>query len=518
MMPKVILCGGSGLLGRSISKCLEKNNINFIGTYNKNKIENFIKIDFTDINEIEKYFVEIKPTVCISSIAQRLNEVCENDWKLTKKINIDIANNLAIICKKLNIFLIHISTDYVYDGQTPPFTPNSITNPLQNYGISKLIAEHRILACYGNDTSKFLILRVPVLYSQIQKNLNESAVTMILKKILNKVEVFEEDNFSIRRPVFIDDFSNFIVNKCLTNSKYYGIHCFYNSLDKYTKYSIAQLGGRLLNKSIENIFPLNDRPLFDTAMRPKDTQLYDQQVENDYVNITSLEQGLQYIVEKFYHPKINLEKKESHDIFLLIDLDGTLVDSEEIQWKSYRDALKEYNINYTFDKFTEICHNGDIKEYLIKNYNFSTEDYNSMKKLKKKNMLKYKKELKLIEGADLLIKYIERNNVNHCVVTNSSIETVKIYKEALPELNKLKNFIKREDYKFAKPSSECYFKALNIFYKKEKYIIGFENSLSGLESLKKVTKIIYFLTYKDYLFYNDVKKEDIYLIKNYNQL
>ena len=47
---------------------------------------------------------------------------------------------------------------------------------------------------------------------------------------------------------------------------------------------------------------------------------------------------------------------------------------------------------------------------------------------------------------------------------------------------------------------------------------GFENSLSGLTALKSVTDIIYFVTYKEYLFYNNVKKEDIYLIKNFDDI
>ena len=55
------------------------------------------------------------------------------------------------------------------------------------------------------------------------------------------------------------------------------------------------------------------------------------------------------------------------------------------------------------------------------------------------------------------------------------------------------------------------------YSKNEKYIIGFENSYSGLTSLQGVTDVIYFITYKDYLFYNKIKKEDIFLIKDFTQ-
>jgi len=515
---KILVCGGSGLVGRTLISILEKNNMDVIGTYNSNKLDNLININFYDIDILEKQILEIQPNICISTIAERLNEVCENNWDKIKKINIDIVNNLAFICKKYNIFFIHLSTDYVYDGLNPPFRPESLTNPLQNYGISKLIAEKRILSIFNNDNN-FLILRVPVLYSNNLKNLQESAVSLILKKVMNKVEIFEEDNYSIRRPVFIEDLSNFII-KCINFKKISGIHSFYNPFDKYSKYEIAKLGGKILNKNINNITPLNNKPLYEKAIRPIDTELYDICIHEDIlkgnIEITLLDDGLKKVLSKYIHPNIKINDiYTNNDMFFLLDLDGTLVDSEIIQWKSYRDALSEFNITYTFEKFTEICHNGDIKEYLINNYNFSEDMYLKMKNNKKIHMLKYKNELKLINGASEFINYLYKNNINHSIVTNSSKDTVELYKSAIPELNKLKNWVKREDYIEAKPSSECYYKAKTNYYKGEKFIIGFENSLSGLESIKNITNIIYFITYKEYLFYDKIKNDDVFLINNF---
>ena len=209
---KVLLCGGSGLVGRVIIKIFnERNEGSIIGTYNTKKYSNCIKLNFMDTNKLEKKISEINPDICISNIAERQNETCEKEWNKIKKVNIDIPYNLSVICKKLNIFLVHISTDYVYDGLNPPFNPKTNTNPLQNYGISKLIAEKRIISTF-NDEKKYLILRVPVLYSDSLLSLKESAVPLIIKKVMNKVETFYEDNYSIRRPVFIEDFANFIIN------------------------------------------------------------------------------------------------------------------------------------------------------------------------------------------------------------------------------------------------------------------------------------------------------------------
>ena len=515
----IIVCGGSGLVGRTLIDSLIKNNINVIGTYNKNKINNkLININFEDIDIFEQKLLEIKPNFCISCIAERQNEICENNWDEIKKINVDIVNNIALICNKHNIFLIHLSTDYVYDGLNPPFNPSSLTNPLQNYGISKLISEKRILSAFKNNN--FLIIRVPVLYSNNIKNLSESAVSLIIKKVMNKVEKFNEDNFSVRRPVFIDDLCEFII-VCINNKKLTGIHCFYNPFEKFTKYEIANIGAKILNKNIFNIVPINNKPIFDKALRPIDTELFDDDIHANIINgkfkITLLEEGLNKTLSKFIHPKINFNDidVDKNKFFFLLDLDGTLVDSEIVQWKSYRDALKDFNIDYTFDEFTSICHNGDIKKYLIEKFNFTNEMYLAMKNNKKKCMLNYETELKLIEGADMFINYLNNNNINYAVVTNSSIDTVDIYKKAIPKLNELSNWVIREDYIHAKPSPECFNLAILRYYKNEEFIIGFENSLSGLESIKNVTNIVYFLTYKEYLFYDKIQKEDIFLIKNF---
>jgi beta-phosphoglucomutase-like phosphatase (HAD superfamily) len=144
--------------------------------------------------------------------------------------------------------------------------------------------------------------------------------------------------------------------------------------------------------------------------------------------------------------------------------------------------------------------------------------YIDMKNKKKIYMQNHEKLLKFIDGADKFIDYLTDNNLNHVVVTNSSIYTIELYKRVIPKLNLIKNWVMREDYTNAKPSPECYNLAISRYYKKEENIIGFENSLSGYEALKNVTDKIYFITYEEYLFYDDIKKYDLFLIKTFNDI
>ncbi|VVU95073.1 Haloacid dehalogenase-like hydrolase [seawater metagenome] len=205
-----------------------------------------------------------------------------------------------------------------------------------------------------------------------------------------------------------------------------------------------------------------------------------------------------------------------NNVFFLFDLDGTLIDSEYIQWKSYNEALKEYIIDLSFANFIRICHNGNIKSYLINECGFGLENYNLLKN--KKNLLMQEnciKDLKLIKGVKELLEYINLNSINCAVVTNGAEFSVNLYKSLIPELNYIKNWIKREDYLNPKPSSECYKLAIKKFYKNEKSIIGFENSYSGYVALKNVTDNIYFITDTQYIYLDKIK--NVKLIRDFNQ-
>jgi beta-phosphoglucomutase len=102
--------------------------------------------------------------------------------------------------------------------------------------------------------------------------------------------------------------------------------------------------------------------------------------------------------------------------------------------------------------------------------------------------------VKWIPGAEELVDHIHKNNLNHVVVTNSSNNTVEKFKEQLPGLRKLTNWVTREDYEKPKPDPECYQLAMKKFYKNEKKILGFENTLLGKQSLSSITENIYMIS------------------------
>lgn len=495
----IFIAGGSGLVGRCLSEKLKKCNISYVASYLTRPINNGIILNFNDTEELSNFFLTNNITVCVNCIVERQTDICEKDWEKTKKINIDYAANIAKTCEKYNIHLIHISTDYVFDGKTQPNHPESEVNPLQNYGISKLISELRV----KQTCSKYLIIRVPVLYWDKVESLGECAVTLIGKKVLNQIDTFEEDNDSIRRPVFIPELCNFIYY-CI-QEKIVGVKHFFNPNDKLTKYQIAQVIGKAINKSYRHILPASNA--VNTADRPYDTQIIDDNyLITDFVS-SNLEDNIKRCFNRFIHPTIGVSK----DIFLLFDLDGTLVDTDHIHYESYKKVLDHYNIVLTYDEFTKATNYGCL-DTVLKEMKI---DFHILKQQKNKEF-KCNKNIKFIEGAEELIQNCIQNEINFAIVTNTSRELVTHIQSQLPLLSQVKQWIVREDYNIPKPDQECYILAKQKYYKGEKFCIGFENSINGYNAITNSCDCVYFIVEKKNDIYETIKREDVYLYPNMN--
>lgn len=501
----ILICGGSGILGQELCELLHNQKIDYIATYNKNKIENGIQIDFSNKEDIRENLTSKQITVCVNCIVERQVNICETNWETIKTINVNITNNIAKVCSELGIFLIHISTDYVFDGKNPPYYPSSQVNPLQNYGISKLMSEYKVIS----NCTQYAIIRVPVLYTEKLKSLEDSAVTLIGKKILDRRIISKEDNYSIRRPNYIPDFCHFILNIIHTRTS--GTFHFCNPHDKVTKYEVATCIANYLEKNI-NVIPIDIEPN-DGVERPIDTLLLDTTYNIVDYSFTPFIEGIKKCFRKLYHPPL---QSNNTNLFLLIDLDGTLIDTDKIHYYAYERVFKtlcQYDISY--DEYNNILETTGIDNFIKDT--FGLDKYDIIKSEKNKN-IKETQSIEFVKNAQLLIDYIHCNQINHAVVTNTSGENVTFFKSLLPDLNKLSNWVVRENYVNPKPSSECYQLAKELYYKGEDYMIGFENTLSGYKSIQKVTDCIYMIINTDKNDVDYIKKQDVFLIDDFTQV
>ena len=142
---KFLVTGSAGLIGRQVVKDLSETHEVF-SCYNKSKPEhgNIIKMDLLNHEMISNVMSEKKPDVVIHLGAMTAVDLCDTQQDNALKINSQATEILAKECSKINSFMVYVSTDYVFNGNSGLYKENDVTNPLGFYGKSKLLGEKSI--------------------------------------------------------------------------------------------------------------------------------------------------------------------------------------------------------------------------------------------------------------------------------------------------------------------------------------------------------------------------------------
>lgn len=168
-MLNILITGSNGQLGNEIRAISE------LYPYYNFLFTDIGELDITDPVQVEQYFEENNIDVIINCAAYTAVDRAEQQPESAMLINCSAVANLAQVCKKNDIYLVHISTDYVFDGRNHiPYKESDRPNPTSSYGKSKLAGEEAITSCL----EKGMIIRTSWLYSSFGSNF----VKTILKK------------------------------------------------------------------------------------------------------------------------------------------------------------------------------------------------------------------------------------------------------------------------------------------------------------------------------------------------
>jgi dTDP-4-dehydrorhamnose reductase len=269
--PRILITGATGLLGRPILRaCASVPEWRVTGTSFRRTGPGLRQIDLSQTEDIPAFLDQLAPDVIIHSAAERRPDVSEKDPSGTQRLNVGATAALAQWAAAHRAFLIYISSDYVFDGTTPPYTPASQTHPINAYGQSKLDGEHAVRAA-GPDHA---ILRVPILYGEVE-SLEESPVTVLAKNMLNARagERLAMENWATRYPTLTGDVAAVLrqmVAHKLANPAFSGTFHWSGS-EPMTKYDMACAFARLLPFDVARLIPDNAPPT--GAPRPKDCHL-----------------------------------------------------------------------------------------------------------------------------------------------------------------------------------------------------------------------------------------------------
>lgn len=216
-MKKVLVTGAKGQLGKSIAEIAQKANSSEIEFFFADKST----LDITDTLSIEELFQKNKFDYCVNCAAYTAVDLAEDEPEKAFLINAEAVKNLSAVCQKHNVIFIHISTDYVFDGEkTIPYLPSDETNPINVYGQSKRRGE--IYALQYNPKS--IVIRTSWVYSNYGKNFYTTMCNLMTTK--------EELNIvadQIGKPTHAGDLAQYILEIIVENDLQFGIRHFAGS-------------------------------------------------------------------------------------------------------------------------------------------------------------------------------------------------------------------------------------------------------------------------------------------------
>ncbi|EGN92880.1 hypothetical protein SERLA73DRAFT_116738 [Serpula lacrymans var. lacrymans S7.3] len=274
---RVVVTGASGVLGSAVYNAFQQRNHQVLGLAYSRPTGTLKKLDLLDEGETRQTFTNFSPDWVIHCAAERRPDVAEKDPDGARKLNASVPAHLAELSKELHFTLIYISTDYVFDGTSPPYTPSSKTNPLQLYGESKLGGEVAIL---GVDGAQAVVLRVPVLYGPAPKN-SDSAINVLLDVVQDQSgKQYQMDHYATRYPTNVVDIASFLVRLSGFKQPIPPI-LHYSADEPFTKYEICLIFSKILGLSHKHIIADADPPTGAGATtRPRDCHLYTRETED----------------------------------------------------------------------------------------------------------------------------------------------------------------------------------------------------------------------------------------------
>ncbi len=205
---KILITGANGLLGHELSSVLKDHSLILLS---------HSQLDISNSDSVNKEIDTHSPDIIINSAAYTQVDLCESNYDLAFSSNATGPKNLAIKCKQLNIPLIHISTDYVFEGNQEKNTPLEETDklgPKTVYGKTKLEGEKLVM----ENCDKYFILRTAWLYGE-GKNFVKTMINLSKKN--KELKVVSDQ---VGCPTYAKDLAKAIKEIIDKKSEKYGIY------------------------------------------------------------------------------------------------------------------------------------------------------------------------------------------------------------------------------------------------------------------------------------------------------
>ena len=261
---RILVIGSNGMLGqRTVEFFLKLKNYELLCCSVENEsvigeVE-YLSLDITDKEAVKKTVFDFCPDSIINAAAFTNVDLSETERELAWKINVKGVEYLSDAARTIDAHLVHISTDYIFDGKNGPYSETAKPNPSGYYGRTKLASENALKISGIN----FTVLRTNVLYGTA-KNSRPDFVKWVVNKLRNKEQIKIVTD-QINNPTFIDDLVQ-AISKVIEFRKF-GIYNIGGPefLSRY-KFTLRIADFFNLNKSL--IIPIKTEELNQAARRP----------------------------------------------------------------------------------------------------------------------------------------------------------------------------------------------------------------------------------------------------------
>jgi dTDP-4-dehydrorhamnose reductase len=270
MKKKVLITGSNGFIGQKMmTEVLADKNFDLIalsrGSNRYSNPEGYLYIDGDVCNpeQMAEVISQHRPHFIIHTVAMANVEACEANIEACEQVNVEAVKTLVSLAEKYDSHLIHLSTDFIFDGKEGPYAETAIPHPLNEYGKSKLEAEKLIQA----SSIKWAIIRTILVYG-VPNDKDRSNLILWVKNSLEAGKKINVVTDHYRMPTLVEDLTKATLSIMDKQAK--GIYHISGS-EGYSIYDIAMQVAKFWDLDTSIIQPVDSSTIESAVSRPSYT-------------------------------------------------------------------------------------------------------------------------------------------------------------------------------------------------------------------------------------------------------
>ena len=212
-MKTVLVTGGNGLLGQKVVNLLARREaVKVVSTStgsNRNPDRDgctYLPADITNFHQFQELFARVQPTDVVNTAAMTNVDACEQDPETCRNVNVKAVRSLCGLCLEHGARLLHLSTDFIFDGAAGPYREDDEPNPLSVYGQAKLEAE-QVIKSSGVKAS---VLRTILLYG-VAPGMSRTNIVLWIRRMLTEGKPINIVQDQFRTPTLAEDLADAVV-------------------------------------------------------------------------------------------------------------------------------------------------------------------------------------------------------------------------------------------------------------------------------------------------------------------